>query len=80
MRRGCIGKARGRVVHFPRGATIIREFSHGTGYFLLLEGRIFAHSKRRDFDIALRPGKSFDVYVSQVDSFLTLEREQAGSL
>ena len=47
------------VVHFPPGATIVRESSLGSAFYLLLEGLACAKSKRRRIDAALQPGEPF---------------------
>lgn len=48
-----------QLVHFPKGSVVLRESSCGTSYYLLIQGRLFAASKRRAFDVLLLPGTSF---------------------
>ena len=48
-----------QLVHFPKGSLVLRESSRGTGFYLLVVGRLFAASKRRDFDVLLTEGMSF---------------------
>jgi signal-transduction protein with cAMP-binding, CBS, and nucleotidyltransferase domain len=55
--RRLLGRA--RLVYFPSGTNIIREFSHGTAYYLLLQGLVLCHSKRLEIDVALSGGAAF---------------------
>ena len=41
------------------GETLLRENSHGSAYFVLLDGLVVASSSRRRIDVALTPGVGF---------------------
>ena len=47
------------VVYFPKYTVVIRESSHGTGYYLVMFGSVVAASKRREFAVEMGPGTTF---------------------
>jgi len=51
--------ARSRVVYFPPATKILRESSHGTAFYVLLEGRALVSSPRRNIDVVIGSNQSF---------------------
>lgn len=47
------------LTFFRRGACVLRENTRGSAFMLLIEGRLFAHSKRREIDHMIVAGTSF---------------------
>ena len=50
---------RGALVHFEEGATILRENSYGSAFYLLLDGSCVATSPSRNIDVTQHAGSSF---------------------
>jgi hypothetical protein len=50
---------RGTLAHFPGGATIVRENSFGSAFYLLVRGRVGVASVERHIDVILGPGQCF---------------------